>query len=59
METDRVYWNRRANEEREAAIKAAHPKVRQAHLEMAKGYDERLAAMTASAPADVTLIGVA
>jgi hypothetical protein len=60
METDRVYYSRRASEEREAALKAAHPRVRQAHLEMAKGYDERLAGMTSSASsAPVDLIGAA
>jgi|KBSMisStandDraft_5_1062788.scaffolds.fasta_scaffold09459_4 hypothetical protein len=60
MENDRVYYSRRATEEREAALKAVHPKVRQAHLELAKSYDERLAKMASSASsANVDLIGVA
>jgi hypothetical protein len=60
METDRVYFSRRATEEREAALKAVHPKVRQAHLEMAKGYDERLAALASGASVpDTDLIGAA
>jgi hypothetical protein len=48
MENDRVYFGRRAGEERLAAMKAAHPRVRQAHLEMAARYDERLAVLVSS-----------
>ena len=59
METDRVYFSRRATEEREAALKAVHPKVRQVHLELAKGYDERLAKIASTRPANVDLIGAA
>jgi hypothetical protein len=43
METDAVYFRRRAREEREAALSAAHEGARQAHLDMARRYD-RLAA---------------
>jgi hypothetical protein len=48
MERDAVYFSRRANEERIAAMRAEHPQARQAHLEMAKRYRE----LTISAPPD-------
>lgn len=48
MENDRGYYMRRAAEERAAALKAAHPKARAAHLEMAAAYDERLSAIAAA-----------
>jgi hypothetical protein len=38
MEGDSNYFIRRANEERIAAMKAAHPRARNAHLEMAERY---------------------
>jgi len=38
MEGDVVYFGRRANEERIAAMKAPHPQARKAHLEMAERY---------------------
>ena len=40
MEADFTYFRRRAQEEREAAIKAPHPAARHAHIEMAERYDE-------------------
>ena len=40
MEGDANYFIRRASEERLAAMKAAHPSARQAHLKMAARYDE-------------------
>jgi len=40
MESDSVYFRRRAGAERVAAMKAPHPSARQAHLEMAGRYDE-------------------
>jgi hypothetical protein len=40
MEGDANYFIRRANEERQAAMRAAHPSARQAHLKMAARYDE-------------------
>ena len=40
MEGDANYFTRRANEERIAAMKAAHPNARHSHLEMAERYDE-------------------
>ena len=45
MGRDTEYFRRRANDERVAAMKAAHPKVREAHLEMARMYDDKLAAI--------------
>jgi len=47
MESDTLYFSRRAHEEREAAIKAAHPSARQAHLDMAGRYDDLARAMSA------------
>ena len=40
MEGDAGYFARRANEERDASSKAAHPNARQAHLEMAQRYED-------------------
>ena len=40
MEGDAAYFARRASQEREAALKAAHPSARQAHLELAGRYDD-------------------
>ena len=40
MEGDAIYFMRRANEERLAAMKAAHPSARRAHLELAGRYDD-------------------
>lgn len=40
MEADTAYFRRRAVEERAAAMKAAHPNARQAHLDLASGYDD-------------------
>ena len=45
METDFAYFDRRAREEREAAMKAPHPEARKAHLEMAGRYDELASAI--------------
>jgi hypothetical protein len=40
MEGDQEYFSRRAQEEREAAMKASHPVARQSHLELAERYRE-------------------
>jgi hypothetical protein len=40
MEGDTIYFSRRAGEERTAAMKAAHPAARQAHLDLAGRYDD-------------------
>jgi hypothetical protein len=45
MESDAIYFNRRANEERIAAMKAVHQTARRAHLEMAERYDELVSAI--------------
>jgi hypothetical protein len=47
MEGDAVFLARRAHEERVAAMKAAHPLARRAHLEMAERYEELAKAITA------------
>ena len=60
MESDRVYYQRRAAEEREAALAASHPKARSAHIEMAADYDRRLADLdTQDTPNIIRLIDVA
>ncbi|MCH8616679.1 hypothetical protein LZ016_11285 [Sphingomonas sp. SM33] len=40
MESDAVYFRRRASEENLAAIRADHPRARKAHLELAGRYDD-------------------
>jgi hypothetical protein len=50
METDVVYFTRRAAEERLAAMRSAHFAARHAHLEMAHRYDERLAELADGEP---------
>lgn len=42
METESMYLNRRVSEERQAAVHAAHPKARKAHLLMAEYFETRL-----------------
>lgn len=51
MSKNADYFRRRAAKERVAAMKAAHSKVREAHLEMARLYDEKVAASATSEPA--------
>jgi hypothetical protein len=48
MESEGTYCSRRAQEEREAAMKASHPKARQAHLELAETYEGRSRAVAAN-----------
>jgi hypothetical protein len=43
MEADLTYYRRRSAEETAAAEAAQLPKVREIHLALARGYDERLA----------------
>jgi hypothetical protein len=40
MEGDVEYLRRRSQQEREAAMEAAHPRAREAHLELARRFDE-------------------
>lgn len=47
MEGDAFYFARRASQEREAAMKAAHPTARQAHLELAAQYEDLAHSITA------------
>ena len=46
MESDAVYFGRRAKEERAAAMKATDPRAREAHLELAGRYDELATAIS-------------
>ena len=41
MESDAVYYGRRAREERQAACVAPKPSVRDRHLELAQAYELR------------------
>ena len=45
MEGDIGYFSRRADQERAAAMQAASLQAREAHLEMAKRYDELAGAL--------------
>lgn len=45
MEGDAIYFSRRANEERTAAMRAANPSARRSHLDMATRYDELVKAI--------------
>ena len=47
MEKDAKYFARRAQEERQAMERSAHPVVRQRHFEMAEAYDARLRSIAA------------
>lgn len=47
MEGDVAYFSRRAAEEREAALQAADPRVRQSHLELAVRYQDFATAVQA------------
>lgn len=40
MEGDVEYLRRRAQQEREVALKAAHPKAREVHIELAERFEE-------------------
>jgi hypothetical protein len=42
MDNDRLYYARRAVQERAAAMRSTHSRVRQVHLQMAAAYEERL-----------------
>jgi hypothetical protein len=48
MEGDAAYFSRRAKEEREAGMKAAHPEARRSHFALAERYDEFSRSITAS-----------
>ena len=50
MQGDAFYFSRRGSEERAAATKAADPRARQAHLDLANRYDELASAIESSHP---------
>jgi hypothetical protein len=41
MTSEDEYFRRRAQEEREAAMKAEHPKARRSHMNLADAYEMR------------------
>lgn len=45
MESDRLYFERRAEQERAAAASADHEQARKAHLELATRYEDMAAAI--------------
>jgi len=45
MKGDAVYFGERAKQERTAAMRAANLQAREAHLELAKRYDDLAAAL--------------
>ena len=47
MEADLIYYRRRSAEEAAAAEAAQLPRVREVHLELARGYDARVAELDA------------
>ena len=49
MVSDVEYFSRRAREEREAAMRAAHAHVRQIHHELADAYELRVRELSADA----------
>lgn len=48
MESDVIYFGRRASEERTAALHAPHPQARQSHLELAERYEDLVRAIAES-----------
>ena len=51
MQSDAVYFSRRADQERAAASQASCPNARDAHLQMAERYGELAAAIAEREPA--------
>lgn len=45
LESDHIYFGRRASEERTAAMQAHHPGARKAHLDMAERYEDLVRAI--------------
>ena len=48
VEADQAYYRRRSEQERSAAAAALDAKSRQAHLELAAAYDQRVATVEAA-----------
>jgi len=46
--TDGEYFSGRARDEREAAMRAAHPRARQTHIDLADAYEARIRALVAA-----------
>lgn len=55
MESDAVYYSRRAREERMAAFNAPQDKVRDRHIEMALAYELRSRFLLADPPAETSI----
>ena len=51
METDREYYERRADEEREAAGRATNSWARSVHVEMADRFSDRAKGLSGHGPA--------
>jgi len=47
MEVDLIYYRRRSAAEAAAAVSSTEPNVRRIHLELARQYDARIAALEA------------
>jgi hypothetical protein len=47
MKADLIYYARRSAEEKAAAAEARDPRVRDAHLEFARSYDQRISTINA------------
>jgi hypothetical protein len=60
MSNDAAYFAVRAQQEREAALHAAHPNARQCHTEMADAYEHRVRLLLAAeARAEIHLVSAA
>ncbi|WP_341633038.1 hypothetical protein [Sphingomonas agri] len=55
MESDAVYYSRRAREERQAAFGAAQKKVRDRHLEFALAYELRTRFLLGDPPVEIVI----
>ena len=56
MEGDKIYFGRRANEEREAALRSSDPNARRSHLEMARRYQQQADVGISVIPQEATRI---
>jgi hypothetical protein len=51
MANDLTYFEYRESQEKTAALRATHPRARQAHVAMAQEYEELIRSLTATATA--------
>ena len=58
MEGDVIYFSRRANGERTAAMRAANPNARRSHLDMAARYDELVFTPTRNPPSSMPCLTI-